>query len=280
VEFNAQDLKRLREKTGAGMLDCKNALVEAGGDFAKAERKLKELGLAAASKKGGRATNSGMVFTKVAPDRAALLELTCETDFVARNAMFLDLGKALVEAVFEKKLNGKTEAMDLMVKEVIGKIKENMEIRRVATVTAGPDEVLVDYVHDGRIGVVLRFRLIGPALAANPRVKETLFHCALHVAAFSPAFLSRDKVPADWLKEQEEIFTKQVEGMDKPANVLAGIVKGKINKLLAETCFLEQPFVKDEKRKVSRVLEDLGREVGGKIEAVDYTYIKAGEEAS
>lgn len=280
MEFNAQDLKRLREKTGAGMLDCKNALVEAGGDFAKAERKLKELGLAAASKKGGRATNSGMVFVKVRPEQVSLLELTCETDFVARNTLFLDLGKTLVETAFQKKLDRKTEEMDLQVKEAIGKIKENMEIRRVVTVTAGAGETLVDYVHDGRIGVVIRFRLSAPALAADARVKETLFHCALHVAAFSPAFLSRDKVQASWLKEQEEIFTKQVEGMDKPANVLAGIVKGKVNKLMAEVCFLDQPFVKDEKRKVSKVLEDLGKEVGGSIEAVDFTYIKVGEEAS
>jgi len=280
VEFNAQDLKRLREKTGAGMLDCKNALVEAGGDFAKAERKLKELGLAAASKKASRATNTGLVFTKVAPNQASLVELTCETDFVARNDLFLNLGKSIVETVFEEKLNAKTEAMDLMVKETVGKIKENMELRRVVTVTTGPGEVLADYVHDGRIGVVIRFRLSDPALAANPKVKETLFQCALHVAAFAPAFLSKEKAPAAWLKEQEEIFAKQVEGMEKPANVLAGIVKGKVNKLLAEACFLEQPFVKDEKRKVSKVLEDLGKEAGGKIEVVDYTYIKVGEEAS
>jgi elongation factor Ts len=280
VEFNAQDLKNLREKTGAGMLDCKNALVEAGGDCAKAERKLKELGLAAASKKGGRATNSGLVFAKVAPRQATLVELTCETDFVARNSLFLDLGKTLVESAFEKGLSEKTEAMDLLVREAIGKIKENMQIRRVVTVSAGAGEVLVDYVHDGRIGVVLRFRLSAPALETDARVKETLFHCALHVAAFAPAFFSRDKVPAAWLKEQEEIFTKQVEGMEKPANVLAGIVKGKVNKLLADVCFLEQPFVKDEKRKVAKVLEDLGKEVGGRIEAVDFVYLKVGEETS
>jgi elongation factor Ts len=280
VEVNATDLKKLREKTGAGMLDCKNALVKMEGDFEKAERLLKEQGLASAAKKSGRATNSGLIFSKMLPDKGILLELTCETDFVARNSLFVDLGNSLVQKVVEKKLTTKTEELDLMVRETVGKIKENMELRRIKVMPAAADEVLVDYIHDGRIGVILRARLSNPALKENPRVKEVLFDLALHLAAFAPMYLSRDKVDPAFLKEQEEIFSKQVESMDKPANVLAGIVKGKMNKLISEVCFLEQAFVKDEKRKVSKVLEDLGKEVGAKIEAVDFVYIKLGEDHS
>ncbi len=280
MDINTTDLKKLREKTGAGMLDCKNALMKMEGDFDKAERLLKEQGLASAAKKSGRATNSGKIFAKMLPDRGILLELTCETDFVARNALFTELGNSLMQKVVEKKLSAKTDELDLMVKETVGKIKENMELRRITILPAAADEMLVSYVHDDRIGVILRARLGSPALKENPRVKEVLFDLALHLAAFAPMYLSKDKVAAAFLKEQEEIFSKQVEGMNKPANVLAGIVKGKLNKLLSEVCFLEQGFVKDEKRKVSKVLEDLGKEVGAKIEAVDFVYIKLGEDHS
>jgi elongation factor Ts len=280
MEIKATDVKSLREKTGAGMLDCKNALVKAEGDFDKAERLLKEQGLAAAVKKSGRVTNSGKIFSRVLPDRAVLLELTSETDFVARNEMFRALGTALVDKVVAENLTAKTDAMDTMVKEAIGKIKENMELRRIAHVRIAPNEAVVDYVHDDRIGVLLRVKLSDAKLKDDPKVKETLFDCALHIAAYSPLFLSREKVDPAFLKEQEEIAAKQAEQLGKPANVAAGIAKGKVNKLLSEVCFLEQPFVKDDKRKVSKVLEDLGKEVGGKLDPVEYVYFKLGEDRS
>jgi elongation factor Ts len=277
VDVSATDLKRLREKTCAGMLDCRNALVKSGGDFDKAERLLKEQGLAAATKKSGRATGAGKIFVKVLPGKAVVLELDCETDFVVRNDLFQKLGNALVDLVAAKGLTAKTDEMELMVKEAIGKVKENMTLPRFTTLAAGPDEMLVDYTHDDRIGVVVKAKLSNPKLAADPAVRQTLFECALHLAAFAPQFLSREKVPADWLKDQEAIFQEQVKAMDKPANVLQGIVKGKVAKLLSEVCFLEQPFVKDEKRKVAKVLEDLGKQVGGTVAAVDFVYYKVGE---
>jgi elongation factor Ts len=279
VDVAAADVKRLREKTGAGMMDCKNALVKSEGDFDKAVRLLKEQGLAAAAKRSGRATGAGKIFVKVLPGKAVVLELDCETDFVARNDLFLKLGNALVDMVAARGLTATTAEMDLMVKEAVGKIKENMGLARFTTITAGPGEMLVDYVHDDRIGVVVKAKLSDAKLAAEPAVKQTLFECALHLAAFSPQFLSREKVPADWLKEQEAIFQVQVKAMDKPANVLQGIVKGKVSKLLSEVCLLEQPFVKDEKRKVAKVLEDLGKQVGGTVAAVDFVYYKVGESA-
>lgn len=279
MDVSAADLKRLREKTGAGMLDCRNALVKTGGDLDKAERLLKEQGLAAAAKKSGRATGAGKIFVKNQAGKAVVLELDCETDFVVRNDLFRQLGNALVDMVATKGLTEKTGEMDLMVHEAIGRIKENMTLARFTTIAAGPGEVLVDYVHDDRIGVVVKARLSDAKLAADPAVKQTLFDCALHLAAFAPQFLSREKVPADWLKEQESIFAEQVKTLNKPPNVLQGIVKGKVAKLLSEVCFLEQPFVKDEKRKVAKVLDDLGKQVGGTVAAVDFVYYKVGEAA-
>ena len=278
MEIKATEVKRLREKTGAGMMDCKNALLKVEGDFDKAERLLKEQGLAAAVKKSDRVTNSGKIFSRVLPDKGILLELTSETDFVARNSMFLELGEAIMNKVVAQKLTAPTEELQLMVKETIGKIKENMQLRRIATMPVTANEVLVEYIHENRIGVMLRFSLGDPKVKDSPRVKEVLFDCALHAAAFAPLFLSRDKVSPAFLKEQEEIFAKQAENLGKPPNVLQGIIKGKLNKLVSEICLLEQPFVKDDKRKVSKVLEDLSKEAGTTIGIVDYTYMKLGAE--
>jgi elongation factor Ts len=278
MEIKAADVKKLREKTGAGMMDCKNALSKTDGDFDKAERLLKEQGLAAAVKKSDRVTNSGKIFVKILPTRGILLELTCETDFVARNSMFLELGEALIAKVAAQNLTAPTDELQLMVKEAVGKIKENMQLRRIVKMPVSAAEALVEYVHDNRIGVMLRFSLSDPKLKDNPRVKEILFDSALHAAAFAPLFLSKDKVSPAFLKEQEEIYAKQAENLNKPANVLQGIIKGKVSKMLSEICFLEQPFVKDDKRKMAKVLEDLSKEVGGTIALVDYAYLKLGGE--
>lgn len=280
MEIKATDVKKLREKTGAGMLDCKNALVKAAGDFEAAERLLKEQGLAAALKKSERVTNAGMIFSKMTPDKGIMLELTSETDFVARNSLFQELGNALVAKVAEKNLSSATEELQTMVKEAVGKIKENMQLRRIITLPVGPNESLVEYIHDGRIGVMIRFSFSEPKAKDNPAVKPVLFDCALHAAAFAPLFLSKDKIPPEFLKEQEEIFAKQAENLNRPANVLQGIIKGKLNKMLSEVCFLDQPFVKDDKRSVGKVLDDLGKQVGAKITIVDYRYVKLGEEHS
>lgn len=260
------------------MMDCKNALLKAEGDFQIAERLLKEQGLAAAVKKSDRVTNSGKIFSRILEDKGILLELTCETDFVARNSLFLELGEALLAKAAAQNLTAPTDELQLMVKETIGKIKENMQLRRIVTLPVAAGDALVEYTHDDRIGVMLRFSLADPKVKDHPRVKEILFDCALHAAAFAPLFLSKDKVSPAFLKEQEEIFAKQAENLGKPPNVLQGIIKGKVAKMLAETCLLEQPFVKDDKRKVGKVLEDLSKEVGARIDLVDYRYVKLGGE--
>jgi elongation factor Ts len=271
-------VKELRDKTGAGMMDCKKALVDAGGDMAKAEKLLKESGLAAAAKRMGRTTNEGRVFSKLAGSRGALVELSCETDFVARNSDFVALGSKIIDKLIAEGAKADAAALEAMVGETAGIIKENMGLRRYKVIDAGAGEMLVDYIHgEGRIGVILRFRLGSPAMASDARVKETTFDLALHVAAFAPAYLSRDKVDPAYIGEQEAIFRKQVEAMDKPENVLAGIVKGKVNKHLGEICLLEQGFVKDEKIKVAKILEDLGKQAGGKIELAEYLYFRVGQ---
>ena len=279
MEIKATDVKALRERTGAGMMDCKKALTEAGGDFAKAEKILKELGLAAAAKRAGRATNEGRIFAKVVPGCGGLLEVSCETDFVARNQDFITTGEQILDLFLKDKLSQPNAAVEEKVQETRTMIKENIELRRTRLLEAADDELIVDYVHgEGRIGVLVKIKSEKAEALKNPLIQEFAFDAALHIAAFNPLYLSKDKVSPAYIKEQEEIFTKQAENLGKPANVLAGIIKGKLNKHLSEICLLDQPFVKDDKRSVTQVMNDLGKDVGSKITISDYAYFRVGEE--
>jgi elongation factor Ts len=274
----AADVKKLRDKTGAGMLDCKKALGEADGDFAKAEKILKEMGMATAAKRSGRATNEGRIFTKIGEKRAALLELACETDFVARNKDFIALGEDLVETVVEKDLSEKTDELEEKVREAISRIKENMHLKRFTGFSIGENELVRDYIHgEGNIGVLVKLRADSRKTLQNEAVQRFAFDCALHIAAFNPLYLDRDSVDQEYLQEQESIFRKQAENLDKPAHVIDGIVKGKMNKHFSEICLLEQGFVKDEKQSVSQVMKNIGKETGGEINLVDFLYYKVGE---
>jgi elongation factor Ts len=277
VEIKAAMVKKLREATGAGMMDCKKALVQAGGDFTKAEKILKELGLAAAKKRDGRVTNEGRIFSRITGNRGILLELSCETDFVAKNNDFIALGEKCLSIIDEKNLTGITEELTSCVKDTLAKIKENLILKRFEVIEAKDNELLVDYIHgEGRIGVIIKLSIGDPALKENETVKTMAFDLALHAAAFAPLYLDSSSVDPDYLKEQEEIFYKQAQKLDKPEKVIQGIVKGKVNKHLAEICFVDQGFVRDEKQKVSAVLKNLGKEVGSEIKITDYLYFKLG----
>jgi elongation factor Ts len=279
VEIKATDVKALREKTGAGMMDCKKALVQAEGDAARAEKILKELGLAAAQKRAGRATKEGRVFSLIRDGSGVLLELTCETDFVAKNKEFVALGKSLTEAALSRGPGATPEDFSSQVQEAVGRIKENIALRRVRVIEETENGLLLDYIHgEGKIGVMVKFSVSDPTLKDNPRLKEVAFDLTLHTAAFAPLFLRRDQVEASYLEEQEEIFTKQAEKLGKPEKVVKGIVQGKLNKHLAEICFLDQPFVKDQNLKVSKVLDDLNKEIGGTVQIEEYLYYNVGEE--
>jgi elongation factor Ts len=278
VDIKALDVKKLREKTGAGMMDCKKALVEAKGDFGQAERILKELGLAAAQKRAGRETKEGRIFSGIGNGRGVLVELSCETDFVATNQEFIALGEKLTAQILADGEAVKQENLEEQVKEAIGRIKENIVLRRYNLLTAGEEDLLVDYIHgQGKIGVLVEMTVSDPALKDHPRVKETAFDLALHTAAFAPLYLSRDKVGEDYCREQEQVFMKQAENLGKPEKVLKGIVQGKLNKHLSEICLLDQAFVKDQSLKVSKVIAELGKEVDGQVAVKNYLYYKTGE---
>ena len=241
MEIKPIDVKKLREQTGAGMLDCKNALKESDGDIKKAVKILKEKGLAAAAKRSARATQEGKIFTKIADGKAVILELSCETDFVSRNEIFVNLGKNLVETAIASGASEITDELKTMVKEAIGTLKENMELKKLKVIDIADDEYVVDYIHGiGNIGTLIKLKSDNKDVFSNAAVKEFAFDSALHVAAFNPVALSPEAIDPAYIKEQEEIFTKQAESLDKPEKVIQGIIKGKLSKHLSEICFLNQ----------------------------------------
>ncbi len=279
MEIKAAEVKALRQKTGAGMVDCKNALVKAEGDAKKAEKFLKELGLAAAAKRSGRATDQGSVFTKISDKQAVILEVGCETDFVANNKDFAILGKDLCDMALKSKDDQITDEMKTKVTDTISTIKENISLKRIKKIDIAEDELVMDYIHGGgSIGILVKLKSEKKDSLQDEKVKTMGFDCALHIAAFNPEFLSRNDIPAEELKEQEEIFTVQAKNLGRPEKVLPGIVKGKMNKHFGEICFLDQPFVKDDKQSVAKVLQGLSKEIGSKISVTDFIYFRVGEE--
>jgi elongation factor Ts len=283
ADISATEVKKLREKTGAGMMECKNALVASNGDAAAAEKILKEKGLAAVEKRSGRAANEGKIFIKIKEDgtKAVLIELASETDFVARNPEFIALGEAISSKALEKGYTDTADELKAMVLDLAAKIRENINLKRLMVMDANPNEYLCQYIHgDGAIGVVVKIASEKPEALKNEDVRDFAFTLALHIAAFNPMALSRDKIDPAWLKEQEEIFRKQMEQDEsvqgKPANVIDNILKGKVNKFLKEICLLDQGYVKDEKLSVAKALEEAGTKAGTVLTVTDYAYYKVG----
>ncbi len=282
MEIKATDVKALREKTGAGMMDCKKALTEANGDFAAAEKLLREWGMAGVEKRAGRATNEGRIFVAQEGTGLSLVEISCETDFVARNKDFIDAGEKIARTALSMKASATNETLEGMVKEIASVIKENITLKRVAYFSAGQNEILHSYLHgEGRIGVVVKFRANDASAFNDEKVAAFVHDVALHVAAFNPMFLDESKVPEAWLAEQKEIFAKQVEldekMKNKPPKVIEGILAGKVKKLLAEVCLLDQGFVRDEKISVAGALAQVSKETGFSLALVDYYFAKVGQ---
>lgn len=275
--ISAADVKQLREATGAGMMDCKKALVKADGDFAKAEKLLKEMGLAAAAKRDDRSTEEGRVFAAVKGDTAGVMEINCETDFVAMNEDFAKVGNEILDSMIDAKSTTPSEADAAKLKETSAVIKEKMEIKRAAMMEVKAGEYAASYIHGpGKIGVIVKLASDNASIFENADVKQFAFDCALHIAAFNPAYLNADAVPADYVNEQKEIFTTQANNLGKPEKVVQGIVQGKIKKHLSEICLSEQGFVKEDKKSVAAMAKEIGKAAGGSLEVVDYIYFAVG----
>lgn len=279
MAISAADVKALRDKTGAGMMDCKKALNDADGDFAKAEKLLKEMGLAAAAKRGGRATNEGRIFTYVGENAAGILEVASETDFVARNETFGEMGTGLVKLMTDKNLNVDASEVTDTTAQAVSTIKENITAKRFQRIETDANTLVVDYIHgDGGIGVLIKLTVEKPEATQDEAVKELGFNLALHAAAFKPLYLTESQVEKTYLDEQASIFLKQAENLGKPEKVMQGIVAGKMKKHLAEICFVNQGFVKEEKKSVAEVIAETAKKAGSAIELSDYIVFSVGQD--
>ena len=265
MDIKASDVKALRDKTGAGMMECKKALVETNGDAEAAEKLLKERGLAAVAKRADRATSEGRIFIRIVGNKAIVIELTTETDFVAKNADFVALGEKMLDVAFEKGYTEKNDELNGMITELATKIRENMAIGRIVAIDVPENSVVAKYVHsDFKTGSIVII-----SGSTDDKVKEFAYDCCLHIAAFTPAYIKAEDVPQSYIDEQKEIFIAQMKEdpamAAKPENVKAGILQGKIKKHLSEICFVDQAFVKDDKVSVAKKLEQVGKEVGATL---------------
>jgi elongation factor Ts len=281
MAISAADVKKLREKTGAGPMECKKALEEASGDFAAAEKHLKEKGLAAIEKRSERAANEGKIFIKIENNKAVLVELASETDFVARNPDFIALGETIAKRALEKGYDAPNEELSGLVTELAAKIRENMSLKRLKTITAGGNEYLTSYIHgDGAIGIVVKLGADKPLDGAE--TEPFAYSLAMHIAAFSPLVLDQSKLDPAFIKEQEDIFRKQMETdenlKDKNEKQKEGILKGKLGKYLKSICMLDQGYIKDEKITVAQALENFGKQAGAKVCVAEYISYKVGQE--
>ncbi|WP_156285803.1 translation elongation factor Ts [Oceanivirga salmonicida] len=261
MTITAALVKELRDRTGAGMLDCKKALTENDGNIDAAIDWLREKGISKAAKKSGRVAAEGLVFTVVSSDhkKGVVLEFNSETDFVAKNDDFKVFGKKLVNTILEKsvktveelkalEMDGKT--IDTLLTELIAKIGENMNIRRLGVLEACPESFVVDYLHmGGKIGVVVKAK--GELTEANA---ENLRGVAMHIAAMDPKFLDKSNVTPEDLEREEHILRIQFEeemketGKNLKPEVIEKIIEGKLRKYYEENCLNQQKYVRDDKK--------------------------------
>lgn len=266
--FTAKDVAALREKTGCGMMDCKKALTEAGGDIEKAAEILREKGLASAVKKAGRIAAEGVVAAYKEGDVAVLLEVNCETDFVAKTEQFKslvnDIAKIIVKeapADVDALMAAPCEAgtVEDMMKNAVATIGENMKIRRFARVEGFTDT----YIHlGGKIGVLVQTDVEPDAAAIHD--------VAMQIAAARPTYISKEDVDANEIAHEKEILRAQALNEGKPEKIVDKMVEGRIQKYYKEVCLLEQPFVKDDDMSVAKM-------IGGRFQVQKFVRYEMGE---
>jgi elongation factor Ts len=250
AEFTAKDVQNLRQSTGAGMMDAKKALEETGGDAEAAAKLLREKGLVKSAARTDRANSEGAVAIGVHDDVAALLELKCETDFVAKSEQFISIAQTLADAVAHNG-DGAVDSLKDRVDDLKVTLKENIEVGKVVRIDAAEGNVLDTYLHrqDGRGKVAVAVELAG----GNPELAHDL---AIHIAFTKPRFLSRDEVPAESVAEERDVLTSITRNEGKPEAALEKIVEGKLGGWFQERVLLEQKFVRDEKQTIAKLLGD------------------------
>ncbi len=271
MAITALQIKELRARTGAGVMDCKKALGESGGDLEAAVETLRKKGIATAEKKAGRIAAEGVIAFAGSADAGVLVEINCETDFVAKDADFNVYAGQVAEAILAARLNDLGDlddlgaVADLVVdgggtvesarRELIARVGENISVRRFAVSAVAGEGVVGAYLHGTRIGVLVKL-----GGSADSRLARDV---AMHIAASRPLCIGEQDMPAQVLEKERAIFTAQAEESGKPANIAQKIVEGRIRKFLAENTLLGQPFVKNPEQSVGELLAAAGATVEG-----------------
>ncbi len=284
MNFTAQDVKALREKTGCGMMDCKKALVEADGDMDKAVDILREQGLAKVAKKASRIAAEGVAFATTSDDnkKGVVVEVNAETDFVAKNADFMAFVETVAKTIIENapadvdalmacNAVGTEMTVDQLLTEKIQVIGENIKIRRFVRYEGN----CVSYVHaGGKIGVLVNF---DTDVADKPEFVTAGKDVAMQIAALGTQYLNRNDVPAEVIEHEKEIMKAEVINSGKPEAIADKIVMGKINKYYKENCLVDQEFVKDNKQTVKQYVDSVAKSLGGTITIKEFTRFEKGE---
>lgn len=274
---SAEQVKELRDITGAGMMDCKQALSEAAGDLEKAKDILRKKGLASAQKRASREAKEGIIFLDSAPSKGVLVELNCETDFVAKTDDFQNLGKYILSQVSQK---GESilSATDIQnrIQEASGKIGEKIAARRAVCYETKSGLVASYRHHNNKIGILVELSFSKQDLAKNEEVLKVGRDIAMQAAALRPQFLRPEDIKGDFLEREKAIFRDQVK--DKPANVQDKIIEGKLQKRYEEICLLNQKSVIDNSKTVSQIVAELGKKLGDAITVKRFSRFEIGAE--
>jgi elongation factor Ts len=294
ANITAADVKKLRDQTGAGMMECKAALTEANGNFEEANLILRKRGLASAAKKAGRATSEGLIGHRVSPDRRSgiLVEVNCESDFVARTPDFQQLVEDVITEIErsgragagtagndEAWLQDPSGPIHKRVAAGIAKLGENMGVRRfVRFVGEAPGAYIGQYIHQGgKIGVQVEFAGVDGKLAGEEAFATLVKEIAMQIAAGSPSYVARDAVPADVLEREKSIYRAQMEGSGKPAQVLDKIVEGKLGSFYSQVVLPDQASIRDPKMTVADVLAGASKSLGANVTVTRFARLKVGE---
>lgn len=277
TEISAVLVKKLRDATNVSMMECKKALLEANGDMEKANKILREKGIATALKKSSRTANQGLMVSASSSDEktVSLIEVNCETDFVARNEDFISFTNELAV----KALSTEGMLAEIVKDEVtakIAKIGENIIVKRNVRYVLQGMGMIGKYIHlGGKVGVLVEVGCTKSETLSNQAFKDLVKDLTLHIAAAYPRYLEPKDVPQAELQSEREIYAKQV--VDKPANIVEKIVDGKIKKFYGDVCLVEQLFVKEQKETIKQLLASVGKTVGDTLTIKRFVRYQLGE---
>jgi elongation factor Ts len=278
--ITASMVKELREMTGAGMMDCKKALVEVEGDVEKAVDWLRQKGMSKAAKKSGRATSEGLVCVARNAQAVAMSAVLCETDFVARGDQFVALANTVVNSVLEQ-APADAEALQGLVGEeltqLIASVGENMTLGQFVRVPLSEGLLVGQYIHaNNKIGVLVSVACGDAATAAKPEVAELAKNVAMQVAATNPLALNEACLDQAAVEREREVYRQKAIEEGKPAQIVEKIAEGAVKKFYKEVCLLDQPYIRDDKQTIADVVRAAGKACGAELTVTGFTRIQLG----